>query len=456
MSMTNNAYSDLIHLFIDGEATETERNTLFGALKDSPELQEEFTSAMELKKAFAADIMQLQPPSYLQSQIAERAGFIVAASASVATAPAVVNSLSTSISSALSTAAPIATTAVSKGLIALAIGTSVGILSTIGVIKLTSNDSSKVIAPAVSQNMVRPMQTAPSLEVLIKPEIQSVPEATFANAKANTSAPNNFILRSAAPLASMNIAKASLNQKSKIISEASKDIESNSVINKPTLLQTEAVTVNNTTSNAPIVNEKGTVNESLKPIGFVDPLIPSPKAIGNNGSNRGLPHIEDMHDIGTTGIGRFSARLSGIATSKLFQGANTSLPIWNNYGAAVKYDLDVSNAVGLEYGHETFPIYLSNGKGGYDNYQSITWCGASFNYSAIYVELLGVHPEFRILAAESNAGLIAKISGGLVLPLNARFSISSNLEETMLFIQSNGTNITGNKLALTGSLTYHF
>ena len=150
MQATNNSYSDLIHLFIDGEATETERNTLFGALKDSPELQEEFHSAMELKKAFAADIMQLQPPSYLQSQIAERAGLIVAASASVATAPAVVNSLSTSISSALSTAAPIATTAVSKGIIALVIGTSVGILSTIGVIKLTS--TSPEVAPIFSRS----------------------------------------------------------------------------------------------------------------------------------------------------------------------------------------------------------------------------------------------------------------------------------------------------------------
>src|SRR5438067_7795912 len=94
MATTNNGYSDLVHLFIDGETTETERNILFGALKDSPELPKEFSSAMRLKQAFASDIMQLQPPTYLQSQIAERAGIIVAATASAANAPIVTSAIS--------------------------------------------------------------------------------------------------------------------------------------------------------------------------------------------------------------------------------------------------------------------------------------------------------------------------------------------------------------------------
>src|SRR5436190_18569817 len=111
---THNAYSDLIHLFMDGEATETERNILYGALKDSPELQEEFSSAMQLKQAFASDIMKLQPPSYLESQIAERAGFLVAASSTLATAPVVVNAVSNSLSSPLGTTIPAAMTVASK------------------------------------------------------------------------------------------------------------------------------------------------------------------------------------------------------------------------------------------------------------------------------------------------------------------------------------------------------
>ena len=67
-----------------------------------------------------------------------------------------------------------------------------------------------------------------------------------------------------------------------------------------------------------------------------------------------------------------------------------------------------------------------------------------------------IQPEFRILGAESTAGPIAKFSAGIVLPITPRLSFSLDGEETMLFIQNNGANLTGNKLALTGALTFHF
>ena len=446
---TTNAYSDLIHLFIDGEATETERNTLFGALKDSPELQEEFASAMELKKAFAADIMQLQPPSYLQSQIAERAGLIVAASASVATAPVVVNSLSTSISSALSTVAPIATTAVSKGIIALAIGTSLGILSTIGVIKLTSNDSPKVITPAVSQNVSRPMVTAPSLILPNTPMIQSAPEGTYRSNRTNTTTNTH---RSVAPLVPLTIAKATLNEKSNGIS---KEVKDNSAVNKTP----EVIANNSQVKNNSQVSENA--NKSLDILAAITPIearTPVFKAIGDNRSDRRPLNEEDMIDLGTTGTGRLSLRFTGIAASKLFQGSsNTTLPIWNNIGIAGKYDFASVFAGAVEIGQETFPIYLANGKGGFDNYQSMKWIGVSGTVTGIYVNWpMDIHPEVRLLGGISNVGPIAKISGGIILPVTARISFSTDVEETMLFIQSNGAYLTGNKLALTGALTFHF
>jgi len=168
MATTNNAHSDLIHLFIDGEATETERNILFGALKDSPELQEEFSSAMQLKQAFAADISKLQPPSYLESQIAERAGLIVAATSSLATAPIIVNSVSTAISNI----APIAATGISKVLMTLVIGTTVGVLSTIGIIKLTSNESPREVDSRLS--IVNDPDNRQSTIVILPPHARDV------------------------------------------------------------------------------------------------------------------------------------------------------------------------------------------------------------------------------------------------------------------------------------------
>ena len=123
----------------------------------------------------------------------------------------------------------------------------------------------------------------------------------------------------------------------------------------------------------------------------------------------------------------------------------------------IKYDVGSALAFGAEFGQETFPVYLADGNGGYRNFRSISWYGVSGTVTGIYVNLpLNAHPEVRMLAAFGNAGPIAKISAGLILPVTPRLSFSVDGEETMLFIQSNGTNITGNKLALTGSLTYHF
>ena len=429
---TTNAYSDLIHLFIDGEATETERNTLFGALKDSPELQEEFHSAMELKKAFAADIMQLQPPSYLQSQIAERAGLIVAASASVATAPAVVNSLSTSISSALTTAAPIA---VSKGLIALAIGTSVGILSTIGIIKLTS--SPEVVAPTFSRSETTESRLHSSLVAPDKIEIQSAPDATYMSDRSNTT----NTLRSAAPLASIHSAKAMLNQSNSISREESKDNTSAS--------KTTEVVANNSQMTE-------YANKSLDILAAITPVIiptPSIKAIGSDGSNHGFPHLTEAFNKQSSDISRFSIKIQGIGAAHLNQGSNNiAMPLLNNFGVGFKYDLDPSNAIAIEAGQETFPVYLANG----DNRRLMTWVGGSWNYSAIFLEMLGIHPEIRGLIGESNVGPIGKFSIGLAMPVSTGISISSGVEYTGLMINVNGTATVGTKLALTAAFTFHF
>ncbi len=450
-----NAYSDLIHLFIDGEATETERNTLFGALKDSPELQEEFASAMELKKAFAADIMQLQPPSYLQSQIAERAGLIVAASASVATAPVVVNSISSGISSVLTTAAPIATIAVSKGLIALAIGTSVGILSTIGVIKLTSNDAAKNTTPSAAQAITRqmaPTHTPGNLLEAASPAQLEIAKGTFKN-NVSTISDQSFAVNKIPGNANAIRSERKYQNIREDISTSSHSSNTPSIIQEKTLkIEDKSVNTSTVIENT---NKPSDLLSAITPVNINTPLL---KSIGGNNVPRELFNPEGVEDIGTSGIGKFSARLTGIAASKLYQGEiHTTLPIWNNIAGAVKYDAGSAFALGAEIGQETFPIYLANGSGGYRNYQSITWYGISGTVTGIYVDLpLNAHPEVRMLGALSNAGPIAKISAGLIVPVTPRLSFSIDGEETLLFIQSNGANITGNKLALTGSLTFHF
>lgn len=426
MAATHNAYSDLIHLFIDGEATETERKTLFGALSDSPELQEEFSSAMELKKAFAADIMQLQPPTYLQSQIAERAGIIVAASASAASAPVVVNS----VSSALSAAAPVATAVASKGLILLAIGTSIGILSTVGVMKLTSNDAANINPPAVSQSVTRQMQTAPQpVQPVITPAPAEIAKSPVRNNGRNIS----------------NERSAGTNQISKNENTASIPVEN----------KVQDIVKDNSSNDQVPAQPVLAAEDILMPITATEVHAPAAKTIGDNGRNRDL--LNSMANSESAGISRFSMHVTGISTLQLNQGRNNiTSPLRNNIAGGVKYDLDPTDAVALEAGQETFPIFLANSKGGYDEHRFITWAGASWTYSAIWLELFTVHPEIRVLAAGSTAGPLAKFSGGLVLPISSRISLSSDIEETVLLVNVNGALAAGSKLGLTGSITFHF
>jgi len=434
MATIDNSYTDLIHLFIDGEATEVERNTLFNALKDSPELQDEFHSAMELKKAFATDIMNLQPPSYLESQIAERAGILVAASAAAANAPVVVNA----VSNALTNSAPLATGILSKGVITMIVGTSVGILSTIGIIKLTSNNNSEKIAPVAQQTITRqaePIQTAPqSFATADQLSPMNIAPATIAEKHATPGQ-----VKSEKVNQDMNIDQVGITDRYGFPAEVN-----------TTQIPNNSQAIAEKQDNSPIVEN------AIAMVSSTTPLMPKLNAIGGE-SMRGIRQSEDMVDMSPSGIGRFSARLTGIMSSKLYQGqSNISTPIWNNIGAGVKYDLDASNAIGIEAGQEKFPLYLSNGRGGYDDHNSITWYGVSWTYSAVYLEVLGIHPELRILAAASNAGPIGKLSLGAVMPLTPRISFSVDGEETALPISSNGAYLIGNKLALTAALTFHF
>ncbi len=467
MATTHNAHSDLIHLFIDGEATETERNILFGALKDSPELQEEFSSAMQLKQAFASDISKLQPPSYLESQIAERAGLIVAATSSLATAPIVVNSLSNSITSALSSTAPIAATGISKGLMTLLIGTAVGVLSTIGIVQLTSNQSPKNTdgrSSVVDSRSSNPGSSSPvagngSSNLGSQSPAAKTPENLSQAIEPHPSTIGQpLALRSAAPLPVLQFSKASLIEKSKVPAEP-KEI-ANTVINDKTPARSETVKdINNNNMPSPVAAENIAAESLMPPIASAEPMIPVVKNVGTYSPNHSaLYDGSDGFFAEPDWMARVSVRFRYMPAAKLYQGQidNEHTPAWNNMGWGLKYELDPFNAVALEGGVETFPVFLAAKGGGFTGYNSIAWGGASYTYSFAYAEVFGIHPEVRGLAGVSTAGPIAKISAGLVFEPYRQIGFSIDPEYTALFIKEAGVVAAGSKIGLTASMIVHF
>jgi hypothetical protein len=70
----NIKYSELIYLVIDGEANEIESSTLFAALNDNIELQNEFQAALKLNRAAEAFVAEPAVPAGLTAKLFSQAG----------------------------------------------------------------------------------------------------------------------------------------------------------------------------------------------------------------------------------------------------------------------------------------------------------------------------------------------------------------------------------------------
>lgn len=68
-------YSDLIYIFLDGEATENERTLLFSALATDDALQSEFNDAFRMHTSVQKEIEVTTPPPALTNQLFAKAGF---------------------------------------------------------------------------------------------------------------------------------------------------------------------------------------------------------------------------------------------------------------------------------------------------------------------------------------------------------------------------------------------
>ncbi len=79
----NSSYIELIYQMIDGEASEVERQTLFNALNENPELQTEFQNALTLNNAGYAYAATTEVPKHLTSSLFAKAGLAYSGASSV-------------------------------------------------------------------------------------------------------------------------------------------------------------------------------------------------------------------------------------------------------------------------------------------------------------------------------------------------------------------------------------
>ncbi|MBL7998649.1 MAG: hypothetical protein JNL32_08445 [Candidatus Kapabacteria bacterium] len=73
--MTDNfSPSDIIYLYLDGEADSVQQATLFAALATDADLQQEFNEALEMRKTFENERMTAEAPAYLTASVMSSAG----------------------------------------------------------------------------------------------------------------------------------------------------------------------------------------------------------------------------------------------------------------------------------------------------------------------------------------------------------------------------------------------
>ncbi len=68
--------ADLIYLYLDGEADSMQQTTMFAALASDPDLQQEFSEALSMRRAFEFERSSAKPPLYLSTRVFQDAGIL--------------------------------------------------------------------------------------------------------------------------------------------------------------------------------------------------------------------------------------------------------------------------------------------------------------------------------------------------------------------------------------------
>lgn len=488
------SHSDLIYLFVDGEASPAERTKLYEALSNNPALQAEFEDAMRLKAAVEKEVQNAVPPIALTEELFLRAGVAIPLAATSAVAPAI-----PAISN-ISTWLPMLKTFVIP---ALAVTGAV----TVGVIKLTeSNDVSKQ-----PQAVVRNIEQVPQHQLTLSDQATPVemPKATLRQAEATKqasikdiapSAKNNSLSNSNIPVAK----QASSHSSNHSIINAGKDIavanskqnndshsqnkqifetkekntikasQSNNIAvsntNKKTIAQepiaqnliseTKDKAVHN---NAPVTTTQIEQESIIIPTTEVDPTkdIASKNILMSSSATDmiRLQPSDRLSDFGTETGSRISFSIERTVAPLFLQTRKGNVPqlstAFNNTTLGVWYEVSTHSQVGAIGGQESFPFFLVSSNGSLSPEGALIWAGLSYRASSSPIEMIGgIRVTAGVVAGYSQIGPVTKLSVGLEYAPIYNLSITAGPELTGLIYQTQGNTNFAEKIAL--SVGTHF
>jgi hypothetical protein len=410
----HNALSDLIYLFIDGEADDTQKSALFSALANDASLQAEFQSAMRFNASYPRPTSDgAMPPAMLSRSLFEKAGFNPALVVPLATAVVAETVRSGFLSS------PGTKIFAFKNVLIPLITAGIGIVATAG---FMSNNS-----PKVQMSAVQKQETISTIEPEVfknnseSVDFQRTKKNEFFSVKSN---PTPVIKKESRVLKADN---ADLQpQVLKTAPAHSKDIPNDEGLPKNadiSLLKTpeNIVTISKAENKPEII---------LQPIMVIDTVKTEAEEIATN-------YAIYTRKLGMVAL--FPTRESSFGGHKFLD--NTSI------GAI--YKVDENHGIVLEAGEEVFPVFVKNESGEYAFTNTLQWVTAGYRFTTSPLKILGGIQPFAQLNAGyvlSGSGPVTKGLAGIQWQPFKNVSFNGGLESTALFYTRENAQKVGGKI----------
>ncbi len=414
--------SELIYLYVDGEADAGQQSALFAALAHDNELQAEFNDALALRLSASTEVRKTVPAPALKSALFQKAGF--SASAATGTAAPVVAS---------APALPVAAAATgwmagAKGMMLPLLTAMSGLLmfATGAVLWYNSLDADAATSLAVRPDIPatnHPVQRPHNTEQLLASDGVSVPDESRAQmATASPQEPSPAGNSAAGTTANNRWNRRTQDggiQESR--NEGGQGIPHNS-------------------SGHAEASGQGNAFEQRSPVTRVLPLAPEQQS-PDIAASAPAEIIGSMGDVRsmfpTNDVGSFSWGITarGIIGLRLFpwREMGTASDVLDNTVIGATWMISDEHSAGVEVGREVLPMFVLGSDGRLHETQSLMWGGVAYRYSPEVIQLSdGLRPYVSGFAGGSVSGPLLKSSVGLLWKPDTHIQFTLGAEGTFL------------------------
>ncbi len=400
--------SELIYLYIDGEADVSQQAALFAALAHDSDLQAEFNDALSLRLSVSNEVRSTVPEPALKHSLLQKAGFTSGASAigSVTTAHAPV--AASWFAGIKGMVIPVLT--MLSGIVMLATGSALWYNSTTNTNTATTDEQvgthdAAALAQSDMYNAPAAVQSEPNLPVAEQEAVRERRSAAFGAtsiAERGKQTPAVAVRRRA---------------ESALYNRA--PTEANNIADE----NTEEMTAN----RMGMITSAATVAPELSSAEFTAAM--SPEIIDDLGDVHALFAADESSSFS------WGVQARGIIGLRLFpwREMGTASDVLDNTVIGATWIINDEHSAGVEMGREVLPMFVLNKNGELRETQSLMWGGVMYRYAPELVQLSdGLRPFVAGFAGGSVSGPLLKSTVGLLWKPATHIQFTLGAEGTFL------------------------